>query len=355
MNLYRGCEHGCVYCDGRAERYRCQGDFQRDIVVKRNAVSVLASELSRIREPGFVFLGGGVCDAYQPAEADYGLARGVLSVALERRLPVHVLTKSSLVERDFELLQRINDRTGALLSFSIQTLDDEVRELFEPHAAPIDQRFELLARAQRAGLGVGVMAMPVLPGISDQPEAIEALVERAAALRLDFVCHGGLTLRPGAQMDCYLETLRRRFPQHLSGYQRLFRAIGPSGAGDGRYYQRVEQRFRRALSLHAMAARPPRRLFCGLIPRYTEAAVLLEHRHYELAGEGRPGHDLCNAGYAIQKWARSRFAAKRSRTYDYRAVEQEFRASVDDRSVLALPGMTDEALPVMEQVLFRHH
>jgi DNA repair photolyase len=103
MNLYRGCEHGCRFCDGRSERYLVEGDFARDITVKRNAVAVLDRELGRIREPGFVFVGGGVCDAYQPAQARYGLARGALEVARRRGLPVHVLTKSALVERDLDL------------------------------------------------------------------------------------------------------------------------------------------------------------------------------------------------------------------------------------------------------------
>ena len=128
MNLYRGCEHACRYCDGRAERYRVEGDFARDIQVKRNAVAVLERELSRIREPGFVFVGGGVSDAYQPAEEVYGLARGALEVSLARGLPVHVLTKSTLVARDLDLLQAVRDEAGvAILSMSIQTVDDDLR------------------------------------------------------------------------------------------------------------------------------------------------------------------------------------------------------------------------------------
>ena len=90
MNLYRGCEHGCLYCDGRAERYYVEGDFARDIAIKSNALEVLARELGRLKAPGFAFVGGGVCDGYQPAEERYGLARGALELALEHGLPVHV-------------------------------------------------------------------------------------------------------------------------------------------------------------------------------------------------------------------------------------------------------------------------
>ena len=78
-NLYRGCEHGCAYCDGRAERYHVAGDFARDIQVKGNALELARDELARLREPGFLFIGGGVCDAYQPAERHYRLARGLIN------------------------------------------------------------------------------------------------------------------------------------------------------------------------------------------------------------------------------------------------------------------------------------
>ena len=159
MNLYRGCQHGCAYCDGRAERYRVQGEFDRDIVVKSNALSLLERELSRLAEPGFVFLGGGVSDAWQPAEAEHRLARGALELLHARGFPVHVLTKSALVERDLDLLAAIHQRSRAILSFSIQTTDDTVRQRYEPGAAPIALRWRLLRRAKAMGLVTAVMAI----------------------------------------------------------------------------------------------------------------------------------------------------------------------------------------------------
>ena len=261
MNLYRGCEHGCLYCDGRAERYYVQGDFARDIRVKKNAVELLTNELRRVREPGFVFLGGGVCDAYQPAEAHYKLARGALEQALQNRLPVHILTKSSLVERDFDLLQAIQTETGAILSFSIQTLDDEVRKRFEPLASPIERRWEVLAKAKHLGLATGVMAMPVLPGISDQAEAIDRLVAKARSVEVDFVCFGGLTLRPGTQQETYLKVIQEHYPEHIEGYQRVYRDGARSGAGDGRYYERIQRCFFDAIDRDGLFGRVPRRLF----------------------------------------------------------------------------------------------
>jgi DNA repair photolyase len=351
MNLYRGCEHGCLYCDGRAERYYVGGQFDREITVKRNAVRVLDAELARVREPGFVFLGGGVSDAYQPAEARFRLARGVLELALKHHLPVHVLTKSAIVERDLDLLEQINSATRAILSFSVQTVDEAVRARFEPGSAPLEARWRLLAEGRRRGLGTGVMAMPVLPGISDQPEAIERLVRRARELAVDFVCLGGLTLRPGAQKETYLAAIGEHYPQHLEGYRRTYAGERPSGAADSRYYRRLDDRFRDALQRHAMPGRPPRRLFSRLVPCYIEAALLLEHQEHAhtLAGERRARLDA--AGMGIQRWARQRLATNRRRSYDWRSVEQEFRAAVEDRSILTWPEMTPTALSSVEEML----
>ncbi len=351
MNLYRGCEHGCVYCDGRAERYYVEGDFARDISVKRNAIAVLDRELRRIREPGFVLLGGGVCDAYQPAEARFCLARGVLELAAKYRLPVHVLTKSALIERDFDLLEQINAQSRALLSFSIQTLDEDVRKRFEPLAAPTNERFRLLSAAKELGLSTGVMAMPVLPGISDQPHAIDALVARVADLDLDFVCFGGLTLRPGRQKDGFLSAIRQYDPEHMDGYQRIYRQNRSSGAADGRYYERIDRRFRDAIERHGVAGRIPRRLFTGLIPCYTETAVLLEHEQFRRTPSPNPQGELSRAGFAIQKWARSRFTANRSRRYTWQHVEGEFRAMLADRSILSLPEMTEPAYSSIQEMM----
>ncbi|MFH2010876.1 MAG: radical SAM protein [bacterium] len=351
MNLYRGCEHGCAYCDGRAEKYYVPGDFARDIRVKRNAIPVLARELERVREPGFVFLGGGVCDAYQPAEARYGLARGVLELALQHRLPVHVLTKSTLVEQDLPLLEELQAQRQVVLSCSISLLDESDRERFEAGAAPLEERWRLLAEAKRRGLGAGVMIMPVLPGISDQPEAIDALVARAAALELDFACFGGLTLRPGRQKDGFLEQIAEQYPSLLEGYQVVYRTNRESGAGAARYYDRINRRYFAALEKYGLPGRLPRRLFQGQIPTYAEAAVLLEHREFERSQAGQPGGGLARAGHAIQQWARGRFAAKRLKTYNHRAVQREFLAKVRERTLLELPHVNVAALRVVEEVL----
>jgi DNA repair photolyase len=351
-NLYRGCQHACAYCDGRAERYHVQGDFDRDIAVKVNAVELLSEELARPPEPGFVFVGGGVCDAWQPAERRYRLARGVLEIALERGLPVHALTKAALVERDLDLLGEIQGKSRAILSFSVQGLDEGLRERFEPGAAPIEERLRLLRLAKEQGLATGLMAMPVLPGLSDQPEAIDRLVGRAADVGVDFVLYGGLTLRPGTQKQHMLRAVEAADPSLLPGYRRVYRDPRPSGVPDLEYLRRVDDRFVDALSRRGLASRIPRGLFTGLMPVYSEVAVLLEHRDEAERRAGRPAPKFAGAGMAIQKWARTELGRRsRRKGFDHRVLEGEFRARAHDGTLGQLEGVPARALGVVRELL----
>jgi DNA repair photolyase len=343
-NLYRGCAHDCAYCDGRAERYYVDGDFGRDIVVKRNALVLAEKELARRREPGFLFLGGGVSDCYQPAEADYRLARGLLELAARSGLGVHVLTKSRLVERDFDLLQQIARGERAILSFSIQTLDDDVRAKLEPNASSIAERLRLLHKVRALGVHGGIMAMPILPGISDSKEQIVALAERAADSGAEFVCFGGLTLRPGRQKDTYYSALHQHWPNLVLGYDRAYGRALSSGAPDPRYGDKVNHRFAHALGKVGLPARIPRQIFHGIVPLYTEAGVLLEHLETaaRLKGEHRL---LAPAGLALAKWAHQRLVTVcRRQGFSYRDVEAEFAYRLADGSLREVAGINHEAM-----------
>jgi DNA repair photolyase len=348
-NLYRGCEHGCLYCDGRAERYYVSGTFDRDIEIKRNALELAARELELIREPGFLFIGGGVCDAYQQAEGRFALARGLLQLCQQRRVPVHVLTKSALVERDFDLLAEINHDTRAVLSFSIALGDERHREIFEPGAAPLAERWRLLRQAREAGFGTAVMAMPLLPGLSDQPAQLDALMTRAAEAGVDFVCAGGLTLRPGRQKDGFFAVLAREFPELLQGYQKLYRENRSSGMPDPRYSERLYQRCHMLQDQHGIPGRMPRRLFHGLVPLYTELAVLLEHRGYQRKETGGMNGPLARAGQAVGGWARDRLARRRGKSA-FREVESELSFLFRSRRLCEIPGLEASAIPDVEDV-----
>jgi DNA repair photolyase len=344
MNLYRGCEHGCAYCDGRAERYRVAGRFDRDIVVKSNALELLRAELRALPEPGFVFLGGGVSDSWQPAEGRHRLARGALELLLERGLPVHVLTKSALVERDLDLLAAIHARSRVILSFSIATLDEPLRERLEPAAAPIAQRFELLRRAKALGLVTGVALMPLLPGLSDQPAAVAELAARAADCGVDFALCGGLTLRPGVQREHWLEALGALRPDLLPGYARAYASEAPSGAPDPRYQRRLEPRIVKALRAAGLPQRVPRRVFTGLLPQYAEVAVLLEHRAQAAAERGARCPWLSRSATALQRWSRSQLVQlRRRRRGGWQQLEQRFRELVERGGLTEIPDLDPRA------------
>lgn len=137
MNLYRGCTHNCVYCDGRAEGYYVDGEFGKDVVVKVNAIDILQRELSpkRKRTPfkrSFIMVGGGVGDSYQPIEKEYQLTRKALQLINQYNFPVHMLTKSTLIKRDIDILKKINEKYRVIVSFSFSSVDDKISAVFEP-------------------------------------------------------------------------------------------------------------------------------------------------------------------------------------------------------------------------------
>jgi DNA repair photolyase len=233
---YRGCGHGCAYCDGRAEKYYVAGDFAQDIVVRADLPDRLRAELPRLREWGAVCLGSGVTDAYQPCEAEHRLTRRIAEVLAGmpgeglRPLPAVILTKSARILEDLDLWTRINAQAAVLVLVSLATLDEAVRERYEPGASPVAERLEVLARFKAAGCLTGVLAMPFLPGISDGTDAMAALFARLEGLGVDFIQPGGLTLRPGRQKAHYLSVLAASRADLLPLYEEAFREERASGA-----------------------------------------------------------------------------------------------------------------------------
>jgi len=165
--------------------------------------------------------------------------------------------------------------------------------------------------------------MPLLPGLSARPEQIRALVSRAAAAGVRFLCFAGLTLRPGVQQETFLSALGGGHAELRPGYRTLYRARRPSGAPDPRYSDRLHRRCREALAERGLPGRIPRELFAGLIPTYSEVAVLLEHE----GAEGCGGGAQAAAGWAVQKWAQKKLGRLRG-PRAYREVEAAFELAV---------------------------
>lgn len=219
---YMACGHGCAYCDGRAEKYYVEGDFDRDIVVRDNIDQLLLKELSNIREKGPVCISSGVTDAYQPVEETTGLTRKCLDVLTYFDLPVTLLTKSDLIERDFDLLEKIAKTNNVTVFISLVHLDDKIRSIFEPHAASVDSRLQLIGKLKEIGCSVGVLAMPFLPMVGDSGEHLRDVFTAVLSRGADFVMPGHLTLRPGRQKDFYFKKISEHFPSYLDEYREMY-------------------------------------------------------------------------------------------------------------------------------------
>jgi DNA repair photolyase len=306
LSPYQACAHGCTYCDGRAERYFIEGEFDRDIVVRSNIATVFERELRGQRERGIVFIGSGVSDAYQPPEAEENLMRSCARLLADRALPATVLTKSHLALRDLDLWSEVNRKAGFVFMVSLMTLDDDLRRVFEPHASTIDERLDALCAFKAQGCATGVAAMPFLPGLSDGDDQIRLLAEGLSALDVDFVIPGGLTLRPGRQKQFFLETLRSFRPDLLTLYERLYGEDRPSGAPLSAYGESVHRRAITTLLEAGLPIRMPHAVYHGRLPVYDEVHVLLQHMADLYAAHGRPVRRLREAQSRYSVWLLAR-------------------------------------------------
>lgn len=237
---YRGCAHGCRYCDGRAERYYVEGGFEKAIAARVNLPEVVARDVESgltAREYGSIGLGSGVTDVYQPIERDLGLTRRTLEELIPAKLPVVILTKNDLILRDFDLLARF---PRVLVIVTVTTTDPEKARILEPGASPPDARLEVVKRAKEAGFFAGVMAMPFCPGITLASEETQKVFEAAVGSGADFVQPGGLTLRPGRQKDFFIsEVIDKHYPELAPLYAELYGENRKSGiplAGPSTWY-----------------------------------------------------------------------------------------------------------------------
>jgi len=171
INPYRGCEHGCVYCYARPTHeylgFSSGLDFESQILVKTNAPEALEKAFNaRSWKPEVVAMSG-VTDPYQPIERKFEVTRGVLKVFARFRNPISIITKNGLVTRDLDILREMAQWNGVAVAISVTTLDPELRRWMEPRTSPIPARFEAVERLAEAGVPVGVLTAPLIPGLND--------------------------------------------------------------------------------------------------------------------------------------------------------------------------------------------
>lgn len=225
INPYRGCSHACVYCFARpTHEYLDLGagrDFERKIVVKVNAVERLRAELSPGRWAGDHIAMGTNTDPYQRCEGKYRLTRGIVEVLTEAANPFSILTKSTLVLRDLDVLAEAARRTQVTANLSIGTLDEEVWRLTEPGTPHPMRRVEAVARLNEAGVACGVLVAPVLPGLSDSPEQLEAVVRACVDAGARPIASILLHLRPGVK-EHYMGWLAEARPDLVRRHEELY-------------------------------------------------------------------------------------------------------------------------------------
>ena len=306
MNLYRGCFHNCIYCDGRAEGYYVSGEFGEDVAVKVNAIEVLRRELDpkRRRKPlsrSYIMLGGGVGDSYQPIEKKYQLTRRALQLVHESGFPVHVLTKSTLVTRDVDILKRINEQSRAIVSFSFSSTDDRTSAIVEPRVPSPSERLEALKLFKREGIACGMYLLPVIPRVTDTREFLEDAVMKASAAGVDFIIFGAMTLKEGRQKDYFAETIQDHYPQLAADYRRIYRG-SKWGEPAQEYVDSLNRTFGAIAKRYKMPIRMPPALYQGILGENDLVVVILEHIDYLLRMEGRRS-PFGRAAYSISQVA----------------------------------------------------
>lgn len=240
VNPYRGCQHACSYCYARRTHeylgYGAGTDFDTKLIVKANAPELLREAFGRPRWKGEAVHFSGVTDCYQPLEASYGLTRRCLEVCLAFRNPACVATKAFLVVRDVDLLAELHERADVRVQISIPFADAKMCRLMEPQAPPPARRFEAVRRVREAGVPVGVLVSPIIPGLTDRE--IPRILEQAADAGANSVSYTALRL-PGSVADVFTKRLHEAMPLRAKRVLDRLRDIHGGRLNDPRFGERM--------------------------------------------------------------------------------------------------------------------
>lgn len=209
MNIYKGCCHGCIYCDSRSDCYGIE-DFDK-VRVKENALETIRVDLKSERRSGVIGTGA-MSDPYNPLERELYLTRGALKLADEFGFGIAIATKSSLMTRDLDILKNIASHSPVLCKVTITAANDTLASMVEPRVSVSSERFRMINALSDSGIFTGILMMPVLPFLEDTEENIGQIVKRAAESGARFIYPAiGMTLRQN-QKEHYFSELNRLFP-----------------------------------------------------------------------------------------------------------------------------------------------
>jgi DNA repair photolyase len=209
MNIYKGCCHGCIYCDSRSECYHVE-NFD-EVRAKENALAIIESQLKSKRKTGVIGTGA-MSDPYNVFEKEYCLTRGALALINTYGFGISIATKSNLITRDIDILKEIQQHSPVLIKITITTWDDELCKKIEPNVATASKRFAAVKELSDNGIFTGILLMPVLPFLEDNEENIRIIIRRAHESGAKFIYPAfGVTLRQN-QRDWYYGKLDELFP-----------------------------------------------------------------------------------------------------------------------------------------------
>lgn len=231
MNLYRGCSHGCIYCDSRSTCYHMAHDFE-DVEIKSNALTLLETTLKHKRKKCMIGTGS-MTDPYIPLEMKLGHMRKALELIDAYGFGFTVITKSDRILRDIDLLMKINEKTKCVVQMTLTTVDESLCRKIEPKVSTTAERFEVLKKLRDAGIPTVVWLCPILPFINDTEENLFGILEMCVEAKVyGIICFGmGLTLRDGNR-EYFYQQLDRLFPgmkeRYIYEYGNQYEIISPN-------------------------------------------------------------------------------------------------------------------------------
>lgn len=231
MNIYRGCTHGCIYCDSRSLCYQMDHDFE-NIEIKKDAPKLLEEELSRRRKPCMIVTGA-MCDPYIQLEKTLKYTRECLEIIERKGFGIAIQTKSADILRDIDILSRINEQSKCVIEMTLTTYDEDLCRLVEPNVSTTRQRFDALKTFRDAGIPTVVWLSPILPFINDTKENLEGILEYCdkAGVRGIINFGFGMTLREGSR-EYFYAALDKKFPgikqQYISTFGNRYECVSPN-------------------------------------------------------------------------------------------------------------------------------
>ena len=233
MNIYRGCTHGCIYCDSRSVCYQIKHDFE-DIEIKRDAVRILEGQLKRKRNPCMISTGS-MCDPYIHLDEELQITRECLKLIERYGFGLSILTKSVRILRDIDILSAINEKTKCVVQITMTTFDEELCRVIEPNVSTTAERFAVLEAMRDAGIPTLVWLTPILPFINDVRDNLLGILDYCARAKVHgIVCFGfGTTMREGSR-DYFYKKLDEHFPgikqQYIKAFGSSYECLSPNNA-----------------------------------------------------------------------------------------------------------------------------